>query len=229
MALGWTPCGLSEQRKGYPDCLFFSLELYCPTRYNEARQLIEQQDKYCTAAEAGHWSGLSNFPDDLKWEALADVIRGKVKVGTINIRCFLFSSTLYTQVHNHCYEAVDFDGMVRVSDIKSWCSVDQFCFGYSSPTSSSSRLLHSTMHTRHIWSPILSRKLGGLHPRSPSSQLIQGPVSLILPDLVVYALRIRYKREAYRGSEFAPRIMADNGLRVVMKVVLTKKHFFPLY
>jgi len=65
--------------------------------YNEARQLVEQQDKYCAAAEAGHWSGLGDFPDDLKWEALADVIRGKVKV------------------HNHCYEAVDFDGMVRVS------------------------------------------------------------------------------------------------------------------
>jgi hypothetical protein len=28
----------------------------------------------------------------------------------------------------------------------------------------------------------------------------------------------RYKREAYRGSEFAPRILAENGIRVVLKV-----------
>lgn len=28
----------------------------------------------------------------------------------------------------------------------------------------------------------------------------------------------RYKKEAYRHSEFAPRILADNGIRVVMKV-----------
>ena len=28
----------------------------------------------------------------------------------------------------------------------------------------------------------------------------------------------RKKREAYRGSEFAPRILADHGIPVVMKV-----------
>ena len=31
-------------------------------------------------------------------------------------------------------------------------------------------------------------------------------------------LHIRYKREAYRGSEFASRILNDNDLRIVMKV-----------
>ena len=29
-----------------------------------------------------------------------------------------------------------------------------------------------------------------------------------------------YKREAYRGSEFAPRILAEHGVPVVMKVSL---------
>jgi hypothetical protein len=29
---------------------------------------------------------------------------------------------------------------------------------------------------------------------------------------------IRYKREAFRASEFAPRILADQGLKVAMKV-----------
>ncbi len=34
----------------------------------------------------------------------------------------------------------------------------------------------------------------------------------------MFATNARYKREAYRGSEFAARILADNDLRVVMKV-----------
>ena len=29
---------------------------------------------------------------------------------------------------------------------------------------------------------------------------------------------LRYKREAYRSSEFAPRILSEHGLKVVMKV-----------
>lgn len=33
----------------------------------------------------------------------------------------------------------------------------------------------------------------------------------------MFATQARYKREAFRGSEFAPRILADNDLRVVMK------------
>lgn len=36
------------------------------------------------------------FPESLQWEALVDVLRGRVKV------------------HTHCYEAVDLDGLVRV-------------------------------------------------------------------------------------------------------------------
>ena len=45
----------------------------------------------------GKWNNLGDFPEDLQWEALVDVLRGRVKV------------------HNHCYEAVDLDNMVRVS------------------------------------------------------------------------------------------------------------------
>ncbi len=37
------------------------------------------------------------------------------------------------------------------------------------------------------------------------------------PAIALFATNARYKREAYRGSEFAPRILADNGLNVVMK------------
>lgn len=54
--------------------------------------------------EAGKFEGLGEFPDDLQWEALVDVLRGRVKVNT------------------HCYEAVDLDAFVRVSEIFVHCS-----------------------------------------------------------------------------------------------------------
>lgn len=39
------------------------------------------------------------------------------------------------------------------------------------------------------------------------------------PAVALFATNGRYKREAYRGSEFAPRILADEGIQVVMKVL----------
>ncbi len=41
------------------------------------------------------------------------------------------------------------------------------------------------------------------------------------PAAALFATKARYKRESYRGSEFAPRILADNGIRVVMKVCIS--------
>ena len=38
------------------------------------------------------------------------------------------------------------------------------------------------------------------------------------PAAALFATNARYKRESFRGSEFAPRILADAGVRVVMKV-----------
>lgn len=38
------------------------------------------------------------------------------------------------------------------------------------------------------------------------------------PAVALFATKARYKRESYRGSEFAPRILADNGIRVILKV-----------
>ena len=72
--------------------------------YNTARRIKEKQDTYCAAAIAGQWDGLGEFPDDLQWEALVDVLRGRVKV------------------HTHCYEAVDLDGIVRVRNLP--CNLD---------------------------------------------------------------------------------------------------------
>ncbi|KAI0789155.1 carbohydrate esterase family 9 protein [Abortiporus biennis] len=47
------------------------------------------------------------------------------------------------------------------------------------------------------------------------------------PGVAMFATNARYKREAYRGSEFAPKILAQHGLKVVMKSdhpVLDSRH-----
>jgi imidazolonepropionase-like amidohydrolase len=54
--------------------------------YEKARQIKQAQDDFCEAALDGRWDGLGAFPEDLQWEALVDILRGKVKI------------------HNHCYE-----------------------------------------------------------------------------------------------------------------------------
>ena len=50
--------------------------------YNEAQGIKNAQDNYCRKAEAGDWDSLSgqDFPENLQWEILVDVLRGRVKV-----------------------------------------------------------------------------------------------------------------------------------------------------
>ncbi|KAF9450409.1 composite domain of metallo-dependent hydrolase [Macrolepiota fuliginosa MF-IS2] len=142
--------------------------------YDTARKIKEEQDTYCEKASAGKWDNLGPFPEDLQWEALVDVLRGRVKV------------------HNHCYEAVDLDGMVRITN--------EFKFSIAA--------FHHAHETYLV--PDLLKKAYG-HP----------------PGVALFATNARYKREAYRGSEFAPRILADSGLQVVMKsdhYVLNSRH-----
>lgn len=51
-------------------------------RYETAREMKVAQDDYCERALAGDWHSLSGkeFPESLQWEALVDVLRGRVKV-----------------------------------------------------------------------------------------------------------------------------------------------------
>jgi imidazolonepropionase-like amidohydrolase len=134
--------------------------------YDTARKIKEEQDAYCEKAFAGKWDGLGSFPESLQWEALVDVLRGRVKV------------------HNHCYEAVDLDAMVRLTN--------EFKFSIAA--------FHHA-HETYLVPDLLNKAYG--HP----------------PGVALFATNARYKREAYRGSEFAPRILADNGLQVAMKVL----------
>jgi hypothetical protein len=48
--------------------------------YNTALKIKKKQDEYCSRAIAGKWNNIGEFPEDLQWEALIDVLRGRVKV-----------------------------------------------------------------------------------------------------------------------------------------------------
>ncbi|KAI0038899.1 carbohydrate esterase family 9 protein [Auriscalpium vulgare] len=132
--------------------------------YNKAREIKNEQDAFCAKAVKGQWTGLGDFPENLQWEALVDVLRGRVRVQT------------------HCYEAVDLDDLIRLSN--------EFQFPIAA--------VHHA-HEAYLVPDVLKRAYGST------------------PAVAIFATNARYKREAYRGSEFAARILADNGLKVVMK------------
>ena len=48
--------------------------------YLEGQKLKDSQDKWCASGK----ENTEPFPEDYKWEVLADVIRGKVKVSQTN-------------------------------------------------------------------------------------------------------------------------------------------------
>jgi imidazolonepropionase-like amidohydrolase len=131
--------------------------------YDEARILRDKQDAYCERI-ASREVVAEPFPDDLRLEALVDVLRGRVKVQT------------------HCYEAVDLDAFVRISN--------EFKFSIA--------VFHHA-HEAYLVPEVLKKAYG-----KP-------------PAIAMFAAFSRYKREAYRHSEFAPRVLASHGLKVVMK------------
>ena len=62
--------------------------------YEKARQIKEAQDDYCAKATRGDWAGLGEYPEDLQWEALVDVLRGRVKVSRV---CVLYAQDLHSR------------------------------------------------------------------------------------------------------------------------------------
>jgi hypothetical protein len=78
--LVWTLVGPSDRRTPVDPYHFFNRRPSFYSRYDKARQIKEKQDAYCIAALAGRWAGLGEFPEDLQWEALVDVLRGRVRV-----------------------------------------------------------------------------------------------------------------------------------------------------
>lgn len=69
-------------RQGYErkQSLLLVMPIFPSIRYDSARSIKEKQDDYCRRALRGQWKNLGEFPEDLKWEALVDVLRGRVKV-----------------------------------------------------------------------------------------------------------------------------------------------------
>ena len=51
----------------------------------------------------------------------------------------------------------------------------------------------------------------------------------ITPGVAIFSTFARYKRESWRGSEFAPRILHEAGIRVAMKVRAIACWFFGVY
>ena len=53
------------------------------SRYDIARTIKRSQDEFCAKALKGQWDGLGAYPEDLQWEALVDVLRGRVKASPL--------------------------------------------------------------------------------------------------------------------------------------------------
>ncbi|KAK7001003.1 carbohydrate esterase family 9 protein [Favolaschia claudopus] len=66
--------------------------------YARAQNIKAAQDAYCQQAEANAWDDVDAFPENLQYESLVDVLRGKVKVTT------------------QCQGAVDIDALVRLTN-----------------------------------------------------------------------------------------------------------------
>lgn len=128
--------------------------------FTSAAELRDKQDAWCASGKAN----AEKFPDDLKWEALADALRGNLRI----------------QVHT--YETTDVDQLMRLTN--------EFKFELAA--------VHHA-HEAYLVPEALKKAWG-----TP-------------PAAAIFATNARYKREASRGSEFAPKLLADAGISVVMK------------
>ncbi|KAF5378365.1 hypothetical protein D9615_008768 [Tricholomella constricta] len=150
--------------------------------YESARKVKDAQDEFCSRVmeiKRRSWrscslhksiTSMGGFPENLQWESLVDVLRGRVKLSV------------------HCYEAVDLDAIVRLSN--------EFKFPISS--------LHHAGQTYLV--PELLKQTWQCKARFHVTHSAKHN-----------SASSRKKREAYRNSEFAPKILADNGIPVVMK------------
>ncbi|KAI0776137.1 composite domain of metallo-dependent hydrolase [Trametes elegans] len=155
-------CGESVRAYGNRMDVMWALR----SAFAEARQIRDAQDAFCHKAEAGLWHEIAGqrYPEDLRWEALVDVLRGRVKVSV------------------DCSEAVDLDAMVRLTQ--------EFRFSIAS-------IQHAA--EAYLVPEVLKHTYGGI------------------PTIAVLMDSSRSSRESYRGSVFAPRILADYGVPIAME------------
>ena len=176
----------------------------CVIRYSQSAAVLRAQDDYCTKAFAGQWDDIAGqkFPDDLKWEALVDVMRGK------------------TKVHTHCYEEVDLDAFIRVSFIEHAVHYNltglyrQLSNEFEFPIAA----FHHAMET-YLVPDLLKKAYGGkTHDMLHSISALKADMFADKPpSSAMFGSFARGKREMYRHSVYAPRILDESGLGVVMK------------
>ncbi|KAJ7490396.1 carbohydrate esterase family 9 protein [Mycena galericulata] len=155
-ACGETP---SEYGGNRPDAIWALRSAYA-----EAQRILAAQDVFCSNVESGRWDSLGPFPENLQFEMLVDVLRGRVKVTS------------------RCEGVVDIDALVRLTN--------EFQFPVA-----------SLQHASEAWlvPELLNRTWGGT------------------PSVALFATNHRYNFGSYRASEFAPRVLSDAGIPVVMK------------
>ncbi|TXT04247.1 hypothetical protein VHUM_04245 [Vanrija humicola] len=129
--------------------------------YTNGKALKDLQDAWCEDPRAQ----TTPFPQSLEWEALADVLRGNVKVNV------------------HCYETVDIDDFVRITN--------EFQFPVAA--------FHHA-HEAYLVPDVIKQAFG---PEPPA--------------VAIFANFARYKREAYRLSPYAAKVLNDAGIKVSFK------------
>lgn len=197
--------------------------------YNQAKIIKEKQDAFCEKVEKNDWEGLLDvaedsveigkkkgknkiseedleFPEELQWEALVDVLRGRVKVCRFrqNIQIaplnqILALSTLLRGYRPRWYGSGLYFSFRLYSD-KSNCYLLSFAIQLTNEFKFPIASFHHAGETYLV--PSLLKRV---YPGKP-------------PAIALFASNFRKKREAYRGSEFAPAILAEEGIPVVMKV-----------
>lgn len=79
----WTRCGPFGMRESYLKLVsFLARTVLIVPSYETARKIKVEQDTYCSKALAGEWSAIKDqsFPENLQWESLVEILRGRVKV-----------------------------------------------------------------------------------------------------------------------------------------------------
>lgn len=160
--------------------------------FEKARSIKVSQDDFCEDVFAAEKKGeifKGKFPDDLEWELLVDVLRGKVKVNT------------------HCYEVC----------IPCFALVSGYTMDFALTINlelKSTDLAAFIRHTNEFQFPLAA--FHHAHEAFQVPDLLKSAWGG-QPAVAIFASDSAYKREAWRGSSYAGMINNLNNITVVYK------------